>query len=106
MKILTSGLDHQLEEIYGEFEETFGFGPCGAYAAMRREDGWGQVAVSIARIGKTEFPHYIILDGGIIDLANPLDGEIEYTEIEALDADEMPDLVDATEIAWLRERMS
>ena len=107
MEILTSSLDHQLENVYPEFEATFGFGPCGVYAAMRRGDGWGDVAIAMASDGVTTFAHYIIIqDGSIIDLANPLDTELTYTEVEVLDSDEMPELVDAATIAWLREHIA
>ena len=106
MQTLTSGIDHNLDAVYDEWETTFGFGPCGAYAAMRREDGWGDVAVCTAKAEGTWFTHYIIIqDGAIIDLANPLDEVLEYTEVEILDADEMPEMVDADAIAWLRNRM-
>jgi len=106
MRTLTSTLDHQLDSLYEEWENTFGIGPCGAYAALRREQGWGKVAVCIARAGATEFTHYIIVsDGDIIDLANPLGEELSYHEIELLDTDEMPECIDEAEIAWLRERM-
>jgi len=66
------------------------------------------VAVCIARAEDgMEFPHYIIIqDDAIIDLANPLDESLTYHEIEILDADEMPELVDEGEIAWLRERLN
>ena len=103
MKTLISGIDHRLD--YQEWEDTFGFGPCGAYAALRREQGWGEVAVCTARQGDTEFPHYIIIqDGAIIDLANPL-GDLTYEEVEILDHDEMPDLVTQENIEWLRGRL-
>ena len=107
MVILVSGIDHKLDLVYCQFEDTFGFGPCGAYAALRREQGWGDVAACIARSGHTEFPHYIIVqDDGIIDLANPLGEPLTYHDIEILDAGEMPDLCwDREAINWLRKRL-
>ena len=107
MQTLTSGLDHNLDRVYDEWETTFGFGPCGAYAAMRREDGWGDVAVCTATDGTVEFTHYVIVQGGaIIDLANPLGEPLEYSDLDTLDADEMPELVTRLDIRWLRERMA
>ena len=32
--------------------------------------------------------------------------ELTYTEVEVLDSDEMPELVDAATIAWLREHIA
>ena len=107
MAILASGIDHNLDRLYEQFEDEFGFGPCGAYAALRREQGWGDVAACIARSGHTEFPHYIIVqDGDIIDLANPLGEPLTYHDIEILENNEMPDLCWTGEaINWLRERL-
>ena len=104
MNILTSTISDKLAEVYPEFEDTFGFGPCGAYAALKRDEGWGQIAVCIAKAGDTEFPHYVIIqDGDIIDLANPLGEPLDYTEIEVLDSDEMPELChDGEAIEWLK----
>ena len=106
MRTLTSTIDDQLAANYADFEDTFGFGPCGAYAALRRKQGWGQIAVCTARAGQTEFPHYIIIDDGIIDMANPLDETLTYTDIDILDSDEMPELIDESVIAWLEARIS
>ena len=108
MKILASGMDEGLEGIYDEFADTFGIGPCGAYAALRREQGWGQVASCLAGMpnDKNPFPHYVIVGSGIIDGSNPLGYRLEYSEIDILGKDEMPDLIDETEVAWLRERMN
>jgi hypothetical protein len=108
MKVLTSNIDHQLDRVYEDWQDTFGFGPCGAYAALRREQGWGEVAACVARAEDgTEFSHYVIIqDGDIIDLANPLGEPLTYHELDILDNDELPDLVDETEVAWLRERLS
>ena len=107
MKTLTSSLDHNLEQAYSDFEDTFGIGPCGAYAAIRREQGWGDIAVCIAHTENgTEFTHYIIWDDGIIDLANPLGEELTYTDLDILDHDEMPELIAQTEIDWLKARIN
>lgn len=109
MKILASGLDHQLDNgLYEEWEDTFGFGPCGAYAAYRRECSWGDVAICTAvdPIVGTEFSHYIIVDDGVIDLTNPFDNELTYQDIEVLDTDEMPDLVGEKELRWMREKLT
>jgi len=107
MRTLTSSIDHNLDRIYPDFEDTFGFGPCGAYAALRREQGWGDIAVCIARFPNgVEFTHYILIDDGIIDLTNPTGEELTYHEIDILNADEMPELCDSPEpIDWLRERI-
>jgi len=108
MQTLTSTMSDRLGTVYEEFSDKFGFGPCGAYAALKREEGWGKVAIVIAETadGKTEFPHYVIIDGSeIIDLANPFDDELSYQDIEILDDDEMPELNDDREaIEWLRAR--
>lgn len=107
MEILTSTIDDRLAEVYPDFEDAFGFGPCGAYVALRREQGWGDVAVCIAKAGKTEFPHYVIVqDDGIIDLSNPLGEELSYSKVEILDADEMPELCwDGEAMSWLKTRI-
>jgi len=107
MKVLKSSISEKLERVYEEFEETYGYGPCGAYAAILREDGVGQVAVCIAKAeGMTYgFTHYVIVDGGIIDLANPLGEELEYSQVQVLDNDEMPELVTQADIDCLREMM-
>lgn len=107
MTILTSAISQTLDGVYEDFENKFGFGPCGAYAALKREQGWGQVAVCVAKCGDTEFPHYVIIDGDgdIIDLANPLGEPLAYGEIEILPADEMPELChDGEAVNWLAER--
>lgn len=108
MEVLTSTIDHKLDEIYSEFEDKFGFGPCGAYAAVRREDGWGDVAVCMAQAGQAEFSHYVIVqDRAIIDMANPLGEDLIYSEVEILDADEMPELCwDGEAVGWLKERLN
>ena len=105
-QILASTISDKLADAYEDFENKFGFGPCGAYATLKREQGWGQVAVCTAKAGKTEFTHYIIVDdGAIIDLANPLDEELAYGNIEILDSDEMPELNhDREAIEWLVTR--
>lgn len=107
MEILASGIDHKLEEIYEEWQEKWGFGPCGAYAALRRKQGWGDIAICNAKIADgTEFPHYVIVqDGAIIDLANPLGETLTYEGIEILDDDEMPEVTDSETIDWLEARM-
>jgi len=104
-EILTSGMDHRLEQHYESFCETFGIGPCGAYAALRRAQGWGQVALTEATTADgITFPHYIIIqDGGIVDLTAP--EELEYSGIEILDADEMPEATGQREMDWLAERI-
>ena len=103
----TSTIAENLAEIYPEFENEWGFGPCGAYSALKREEGWGDVAVCTAHTAGDDmgFSHYVIISDGIIDMSNPLDEELTYTNIEILNADEMPDLVDAEVIDWLRERI-
>ena len=108
METLTSGIDHKLDRIYNEFEDTFGFGPCGAYTAIRREQGWGEIAVCQASFQDDlgGFTHYILIDDGIIDLTNPTGEELTYNEIEILDADEMPEFCGTAQaINWLREKM-
>lgn len=106
--VLAQGLDHQLEDAYEDFADTFGFGPCGAYAALRREQGWGEIAACTVRLTDgEEFAHYVIVqDGALIDLANPLDEPMAYLEIEILETDELPDLVGSEEIEWLRNRLT
>ncbi len=54
----------------------------------------------------TEFGHYVILDqGDIIDLSNPFDEELTYSEVEPLRDDEMPDLVSRDVLDWMRARV-
>lgn len=108
MKIIAQGLDHQLEDTYDAFADAFGFGPCGAYAALRREQGWGEIAACTVQLTDgEEFPHYVIIqDGAIIDLANPLDEPMTYSEIDILESDELPDLIGNEEIGWLRKQLS
>lgn len=105
-KVITSAISDSLAAEYENFENEFGFGPCGAYAALKREQGWGQVAICIARAGNTEFPHYIIVDDdSIIDLANPLGEPLTYTDIDILDTNEMPELCqDREAVDWLETR--
>ena len=110
MTILTSTLQNDLAEMYETWTDEFGIGPCGAMAAYLREQGWGDVAVCTARDTEADefgFTHYIILDtdGDIIDLANPFDDDLIYGEIERLDADEMPECIGETEIAWMRQHI-
>src|SRR3990167_3877491 len=95
LSVLESGMDDSLDRVYNAWENKFGYGPCGAYAALRREQGWGDVALTIARTQDgVEFPHYVIVqNGAIIDMANPLGETLEYTQLEVLDADEMPEIV-------------
>ncbi len=105
MNVAVSGLADSLDRVYDEWETRRGFGPCGAYAALKRQE-WGMaVAVCTASDGLTEFTHYVLVDAGeIVDWANPLGEPLTYTDIEVLDADEMPELVEQDVIAWLRER--
>jgi hypothetical protein len=108
METLASGMDHQLENVYSDFEDRFGFGPCGVYATIRRSQGWGEIAVCNARTQDgTEFGHYVIIqDGGIIDLTNPFGEEMEYSDIVLLDPDELPEIVDQESIAWMEGMIS
>ena len=62
------------------------------------------MAVCIAGDQHGEFPHYVIVDDGVIDLANPLGTELSYTNIEILDTDEMPEAVTDEMVSWLRAR--
>jgi hypothetical protein len=104
-EIAASTIAADLDRVYDAWTNRFGIGPCGAYAAMRREDGWGDIAVCQAKESGDDmgFTHYIILQGAaIIDLANPLGEELEYDEIERLDSGEMPECIGRTEIDWLR----
>ena len=108
MNTLISTLDDNLAAGgYQEWEATTGYGPCGAYATIRREQGWGDVAVCMAHDKGTPwelgFGHYVIVsDGAIIDMTNPFDEELQYSEIEVLDADEYPELVDDDDLALMR----
>jgi hypothetical protein len=104
-----STIDSNLDRVYDAWTAQFGIGPCGAYAAMRREDGWGDIAVCQAHETSDDlgFTHYVILQGNaIIDLANPLGDDLEYTEIERLDAGEMPECIGQAEVDWLRLAMT
>ena len=111
MRTTISSISDKMAEHYSEWEETFGYGPCGAFSALKREEGWGQVAICFANVKgegqnfATGFSHYVIIsENSIVDLTNPFDEELEYSEIEILPKDEMPDLVDEEAINWLRER--
>jgi len=105
-----STLQHDLAcGVYAEWEDRFGFGPCGALAVLLREAGYGHVAVCQARgKGQMSFTHYVNVtdDGWITDLANPLDEPLTYEGVEVLNDDEMPELVGSEELAWLRERIT
>lgn len=107
MNTVTSTLSQEVENIIIDFENAFGFGICGAYSAILRNRGWGHVAITTATTANgTEFGHYVIVtDDGIIDMTNPFDDELSFSEIEILGADEMPELVDAEVIDWIQERI-
>jgi hypothetical protein len=99
-----SGIDQALD--YEAYVTRFGVGPCGVYAAVRREHGWGQVAFCEARVrGGPMFGHYVIVtdDGGIIDLTNPTGEELEYIDVEPLAPDEMPDWDVPAALTWMRK---
>jgi len=85
MEILTSTIADDLADAYPAFEIAFGFGPYGAYAALKREEDWGDVAFCLACAGNGyQFGHYVIVqDGAIIDLANPLGEELTKAEVLA-----------------------
>jgi len=104
VNILTSTISDKLDKVFEDFEDEFGFGPCGAFTALKREQGWGDVAVCVAHAGDTKFTHFVIVDGGIIDLANPLDEPLTFTDLDVLDADEMPELCNEKTVEWLRQR--
>ena len=103
-QVITSTISDKMADYYQEWEDTFGIGPCGAFAALKREQGWGEIAVCTASDEIGSFPHYVIWDAGIIDLTNPFDHELTYTDIEILDADEMPEAVNDAMLTWLRDR--
>ena len=103
-QVITSTISDRMADYYTEWENTFGIGPCGAYAALKRDEGWGQVAVCTASDGQVDFPHYVIWDDGIIDLTNPFDDELTYTDLVILGDNEMPEAVTDAMIDWLRER--
>lgn len=107
MDVMISTMDDSLDKVYDQFVDEFGFGPCGAYSALRRDQGWGDVAVSFASDGQTEFTHYVVMrDGAIVDLTNPMGEELFYSEVEILDSDEMPELCeDGKAVSWLKERI-
>ena len=102
MQVLTSTMSEKMGYWYDEFVEEFGFGPCGAFAALKRQQGWGKVAHCVADY---TFGHYVIVqDNAIIDMTNPFDHELVYDEVELLEDSEMPELVDAAALQWLRTR--
>lgn len=110
MAVLTSSISDSLADVYSEWEDEFGFGPCGAYAALKRSEGWGKVAYCWAYETAENyyggFGHYVVIDpqGDIIDLTNPLEIELQYDDIDILADDELPELVTEVEIEWLRAR--
>lgn len=110
-RVLVSTLQNSLADVYEDWTDEFGIGPCGAMAAFLREQGYGDVAVCTAHDGDADelgFTHYIILsDGDIIDLANPFDDDsLIYRDIEVLDSDEMPECIGEVEVEWMRQRIT
>lgn len=110
-RIIDSTLSDRMAEAYTDFENEFGIGPCGAWAALKRSEGWGDVGVGTAMTldmaarGQYGFGHYFIVDGlDIIDQTNPFDDPLVFNDIEVLSADEMPECVTAEMIEWLKER--
>lgn len=103
--VLASAMSFTLDEHYDEFGDTFGFGPCGVYSELVRQDTGMDVAIAtaVAPDGQ-EFPHYVLWNDGIIDYTNPFDEPLKFKDIEILPKDEMPELVSQTEISWLRDR--
>ena len=108
---------------YAEYEDTRGFGPCGAVAAMMRRRGMGQIAITTVQTddGYT-FCHYVIIDGAgtVIDWTNPFPagrylaeefawgfgGSAGDNPFVILPDDEMPDVVDEADINFWEERIA
>ena len=110
INILESTLSDDMAFLYDKFENSFGFGPCGAYSAYLRSMNMGDIAVCIATDGDIEFPHYVIVQQwgdtlNIIDFTNPFDNELTYSEIDILGPDEMPEMVDNNLIEWFRNNV-
>lgn len=107
-------LDDALAAIWDEWGRRMGFGSCGHYAAMRREDGSDDVAYCWAvPVGALDpategFGHYVIVtrNGGIIDLASTPEVEPEYTDVENLAPGKLPELVTPESLARFREAMN
>ncbi|OGS01166.1 MAG: hypothetical protein A2V88_08780 [Elusimicrobia bacterium RBG_16_66_12] len=92
---------------YEEWQEEKGFGPCGAVAALLRERGYGRIATCDVDLHDGfPFPHFVIMtdSGRIVDVTNPFEGT--YVNIELLDDNEMPDLVQDEDVAYWRERLA
>ena len=96
---------------YQEFQDKFGFGPCGPIAYILRERGHGDIYFGY--FGPPEdliksFPHVWIENkrGQIIDLANSDRKRkgLSYWDKEKLGKHEMPDLVDIEMINFWREK--
>jgi len=102
-------LRNQVMSHIEDWEEEKGFGPCGAVAALLREQGYGQVAACEYDLhdGAYPFPHFVIVTdtGRIVDISNPFSGG-SYVNLEILPDDEMPDLVEDGDIAYWRERLA
>jgi hypothetical protein len=105
MKVLTSTLSNSLAGAVDDWVERTGLGPCGAYAAYLREEGWGDVAFCYAHTSDgTRFPHYVIVqDGAIIDLANQMGERLTYTDVQILDDSEMPEAITEDDVNWMAE---
>ncbi|MCK9597579.1 MAG: hypothetical protein M0R06_00985 [Sphaerochaeta sp.] len=106
--IAESRLSKSLSKEVDGFAKRFGIGPCGAYAALLRERGKGDIVVCLAHPadGSAPFTHYAIWkDGiGLIDRANQTGRRLEYTDMEILPPYELPELIGPEEIGWLRQR--
>jgi hypothetical protein len=99
-----TGYDYRLEAIEQEWTEREGIGPCGHYAAyQRQEHGWPVAVCEVIVNGSIGpgFTHYVnIVASDIYDMSNPFQIEgVRYADVEMLDADEMPELVDAESLA-------
>jgi len=106
-KVITSTMAADLEKIYDEWESEMGYGPCGVYSVVKREEGLGQIATCIAKTGDMVhgFTHYVIWNNGVIDMSNPFGEPLTYSEIDVLGSNEMPELVTRADVSRMKDML-
>lgn len=103
-------LKAKVMDLYDEWQDEFGYGPCGEVACLLREAGYGKVALAMVPQctpgGTFGTPHYVVLesDGQIVDISLPWDAG-SYDVEEILEEDEYPELVTAESVDWWRDRI-
>ena len=106
-KIIISTMAKELDAIYDKWEKEKGYGPCGVYSVIKREEGLGQVAVCTAKTKDMVygFTHYVVWDNGIIDMANPFGESLTYSDVDVLGPSEMPELVTQADLSQMKDML-